>query len=528
MENSIKNVSLKNKKLLLLKKIKLNQFPEINKNLNDYFWKIDKYFHPQFKNYNIVVGNNKFGKNKNIPNIIKRKQERRKTRLYINSSFNSPHKKHLNDSKINLHRNTSRLDKKRGMTNIVNETGLKVGQKYISDFELENLFNTYRTMEKRNKKKINNFMTSKEYLAQNSLILSKKSSNTLNKINQDFLKNLGSKDENKVLHELGEKYTHIAKKNSKALNNTDNEYYKTNSALMQINNKEIKEDNNITNSISKKSNNNFCSISKKNSLNIPLNSDNNDIILNDKKSKTANNFYSLKNLEIKNIISRNNLIKRQNQYLISSKEEDSSKNNINRTIFAKLLANQEQTLKKTIKNKLKINSFYKIISQKAHKSKDRLLMTNIDSFRIKKELKEKFLVLNSKIEPEHYYNWVDDLREKTNIGKAKYFIKPYNIRDPYNRKTNIKSSNKNFEKKKILKYYKRIIDETNKINNNLEGLHISGRNLLNAEYEQFKSLKNKKIINNYEIYLPSSDIEDILFTDKKYDYKKNVNLTEYS
>ena len=36
------------------------------------------------------------------------------------------------------------------------------------------------------------------------------------------------------------------------------------------------------------------------------------------------------------------------------------------------------------------------------------------------------------------------------------------------------------------------------------------------EYDQVKSFKNKKIINIYEMFLPSADVEDILFTDKKY------------
>ena len=71
-----------------------------------------------------------------------------------------------------------------------------------------------------------------------------------------------------------------------------------------------------------------------------------------------------------------------------------------------------------------------------------------------------------------------------------------------------------------MKYYKILIDETNNINNNYEGLYIKGKNLLKTEYEQIKLLKNKKIINNYDLYLPSADVEDILFMDKKY---SNIN-----
>ena len=85
---------------------------------------------------------------------------------------------------------------------------------------------------------------------------------------------------------------------------------------------------------------------------------------------------------------------------------------------------------------------------------------------------------------------------------------------------NITISNKNLGKKKNSKYYKKLIDETNKINNNFEGLFIKGKNLLKTEYDQLKALKTKKIINNYEIYLPTAEVEDILFTDRKYSNEK--------
>ena len=78
-----------------------------------------------------------------------------------------------------------------------------------------------------------------------------------------------------------------------------------------------------------------------------------------------------------------------------------------------------------------------------------------------------------------------------------------------------------------MKYFKNLIDESNNMNNNLEGLYIKGKNLLKIEYDQVKSIKNKKIINNYEMYLPSADVEDILFTDQKYiNNKRNIQSTE--
>ena len=61
----------------------------------------------------------------------------------------------------------------------------------------------------------------------------------------------------------------------------------------------------------------------------------------------------------------------------------------------------------------------------------------------------------------------------------------------------------------------------------MEGLYIKGKNLLKIEYDQIKPIKNKKIRNNYKMYLPSADIEDILFTDQKYiNNKRNIQKND--
>ena len=121
-----------------------------------------------------------------------------------------------------------------------------------------------------------------------------------------------------------------------------------------------------------------------------------DINIMDKKSKTTNNFYYLNKAEEKNITSRNNLIRRQNQFLSDSKEGDYFiSHEASKKYYAKILANQEQTLSKKTKDQLKINNFYNTLLRKTHKSKENLLMTNIDSYRIRNELKDKFDKLNS-------------------------------------------------------------------------------------------------------------------------------------
>ena len=530
MEENFKNKAKPNyNKLLLLKKIKLKNFPELSKNIKNFFWSPDKYFQYNYKNYDIVVGNKDNRKTK-MPLTTKRKLERRKTRKVLN---NSSDKKLLNDSKMSLfnNSNTSRIDKKRGITKNIKETGLKIGQKYINDFELEDLFNAFKKVHKLNKKKIKNFIMAKEYINNNTLLLPMRTLTSFGKLIFEN-KTSTSKDDHKILPNLEEEKAHKSsskKNNINNFNTINNDYYKTASTFMSINNNKDNKEENIFDSPSR-NNNNLSSLSKLNLLNNPFNGENNKILEN-KKAKTANNFFSLKYLEEKkNIISRNNIIAKQNQFLLNSKEEKNIEpNKTQRVYLANLLANQEQTIVKRAKNKLKINGFYNIISKKSHKSKDNLLMTNIDSYRIKNELKDNFNILNSKIEPEHFYNWKKDLRESQinpNIQKniTPYNINSYNIRDPYYKGMHITISNKSLGKKKNNKYYRNLIDETNKINNNFKGLYIKGKNLLKIEYDQIKSLKNRKIINNYEIYLPTIDVEDILFTDNKYmNNKKNNN-----
>ena len=522
MEDIKKNKAIQNKtKLLLLKKIKLNKYPELYKNLKDFFWNSDKYFQQTYRGQYIVVGN-KDNKRANFPLSNKRRLDRRKTRKFINLSHNSNDKKHLNESKITAS-DTSRIDRKRGILKNVKETGLKIGQKYISDYEIEDLFNAFKKAQKLNSKKINNFVTAKEFMDKNnSLIMQSKTTTNFNKFFSENKKSQINKVENKVLPDLsgGGGISNLSPPKNNVYSNTiNNDYYKTASTFISINNiKDNKEDNNLIESPSKNYHN-FCSISKINLLNNPLNIDSKSP--EDKKAKTTNNFYNSRTLEERSVISRNILIRKQNQYLLNSNEKNAIHNKAQRINFARLLANQEQTILKTKKNQIKINNIYNILSEKTHKSKKKLLMTNIDSYRIKNELKDKFTALNKKLEPENNYNWTKDLRDelklKSNSNKTDNNL---NIRDPYNKTIYNASSNQNLGKKKHIKYYKNIIDETNNINNNLEGLYIKGKNLLKIEYDQIKSIKNKKIFNNYEMYLPSTDVEDILFTDKKYVNKK--------
>ena len=50
---------------------------------------------------------------------------------------------------------------------------------------------------------------------------------------------------------------------------------------------------------------------------------------------------------------------------------------------------------------------------------------------------------------------------------------------------------------------------------------VKGQDLWQLENDFVKSLKNKKIINNFESYLPTTDVEDKYFCIKNKHFNKN-------
>ena len=533
-------------KLLILKKIKLNKYPIFSKNLKEFFWNRDKYFQPKYKDHYIVIGNKDNTKSKRS-STIKRKATRRQTKRNLALTINSD-KKNLNETKRGSISDTTKIERRRGsIIKNVKETGLKAGQKYINDYELEELFTMFQKVQKMNRKKFDNFIMAKEYIDNNTLILRTKTSKFIPQIKKS--QNQIIKKENQILPDMGSsqnlKKVSFQKNNSNSNINLNMDYYKTTSTFSSLHNikdgKDSKEENDIININETQNNNNiFCSISKINSLNSPMN--NYRTPSREHKFRTAKNFFRVKKLNDKKIVSRNNMIKKQNQFLSECKEDNYIPNKSQKKILAELLANQEKAILKIKSNNLKTNILCKTLSEKTHRNKESLLISNTDSYRIKNELKNKFRFLNTKLAPEIIYNWANDLRTDAQINKSKKIkinlnsdddendthkdtIDSYNIRSPYNKTMYNISKKRSFGKKKDMKYFRNLIDETNNINKNFEGLFINGKNLLSLEYEQTKNLKNKKIINNYEIYLPSSDTEDLVFTDKKYKKKTKGKKT---
>lgn len=492
-------------KHLFLRRINLNQNQNMEKDLNHYFWNVDKYFQKNYGDFKIILGNKHYKKNiKPTPLTgFGKRRGKRTTTIKVNNNNNNSNSndKKVTHSKLSINSTTSHFGGKRGYLKNNKEGGLKNGQKYITEFELEELFHGFEKVQKMNKKKSNHFIMAKDYIDNNVLTMNKPFSNP-GKFNENR-KNQITGNTNKLLPELASLYTKSFNKTSSSSKTTkDLTSQKTEHKI------EIFNSNKKTNFLMNDFKKNFTDINME--------------IYKDKKYKTATNFYTNSNyLNFQKLQSRNKLIQRQNQYLINIKLlQDSNDNKATNDYYARLLADQEQVMMNIEKIKNKKRKILTLISKKAKRQENLLLLKDKESYRIQNELKEKFCNLGAKLEPEHNYCWKRDLRgnlylHTNNDNNPNY----YNIRDPYNKTISSSFSDKNLTKKKYMKYYKTLIEENDNINKNYEGLHIKGRNLLQMEYDQFKSSKNRKIINNFEIYLPSADVEDIIFIDKKYQKK---------
>ena len=500
-------------KVLFLKRVSLNKNKNMQKDLNHFFWNVDNYFKKNYDKFDIVLGNSQHKKGI-IPSFFmsfgKRRAKRTSTLKINNNNNSNSHDRKINESKMTVNSNTSRFGGKRGIIKNNKESGLKVGQKYITESELEDLFHAFGVVQNMNKKKNNHFIMAKDYI-DNNILMANKTFSTFGKFS-DSKKNqlIGY---NKILPELSTASNKTLTNFKNTISNFNYDYNKSvSSAKLTKNLKERKDE--YKNDIITSNNDQKFKMSA-----FMEDFMDKEIKLNeDKKYKTTTNFYSKANLlNFQNVKSRNNLVKRQNQYLSAKKGGENSDNKAINDYYAKLLADQEQVIVNTKKMTSKKKRILKYISKKSKKKEKNLLLKDLESYRVQNELKDKFCLLGAKLEPEHNYCWKTDLRgdlykHKRNENNPNYF----NIRDPYIRTINGSFSDKNLTKKKYFKYYKNIIEENDNINKNLQGLYIKGKNLLKMEYDQFKSIKNRKIINNYELYLPSSHVEDIIFIDKKY------------
>jgi len=464
-DNIIIHLSEENKKRqLFLKKIKLTDFPILKNIYNDFFNNKVNYFKNTYKNNYVVIGKIQDEKEKEDINT-KVKTYRGKYKKYI-----------LNASKINSSKatpeDTSHGEKKYVGAKYGKISTLKINQHYVDETELEDLFKTFKTVHKINKSKTSDFITVKD------LIEKKIKKESINKKN-----------------EKKQKY--------------ENEYNRTTSTWTT--NRNLKNENININDSAK----NLSKTKDIKDKNLPmlskLNSSNNintQFINSDKeediKFKTMSNFFApfnKKKNSKKKDRTRNKIISRQNQFLLNKKDINQTENKY----FAQILANQEKTLLQSSRSQTIFKNFGDKLSKKVKKQKNDLLVLNTDNYRIRQELRNRIDNMNKRLQPEHFYNWVNDLRTISSINSTQN-IEDDKIRNPMKKEKYCFSKN-NFR----LKNFRKIINDINRDTLNYEGLLIQGQNLLQLEYNNAKSLKNRKIINDFETFLPSVELEDKYF-----------------
>ena len=151
MEELITN----NKKLreLIIKKIKIEENPEIKKYLKDFFKNPKLYFNNKFKNKIVRLGKiNSLMENYHIPvpKKFKRINRRGKTKTFGTIKKSITEQFSLFKEKI------------KGIKGDFSSSSLKEGQGYINDREIEDIFKTFKNNQEINKAKINDFITFKE------------------------------------------------------------------------------------------------------------------------------------------------------------------------------------------------------------------------------------------------------------------------------------------------------------------------------------------------------------------------------
>jgi hypothetical protein len=395
-------------------------------------------------------------------------------------AYKGKYKKYmLNASKINNSKVTpednSHVEKKYVGSKYGKISSLKIGQHYVDETELEDLFKKFKTVHRINKSKTNDFITVKDLIEKKikkeSLLNKKKSEKKVKYENNEYNRTTSTWNTNRNLKNENLNINDSSKNLSKNKENKD----KTLPMLSKLN-------------------------SSKNINTQNINSDKEE----EAKFKTMSNFFVSLNKKKKNkkkIQTRNRIINRQNQFLLNKKDNNHTENKY----FAQILANQEKTLLQSSKSQTIFNHFGDKLSKKVKKSRNDLLVLNTDNYRIRQELRNRIDNMNKRLQPEHFYNWYNDLRTISSTNTTQN-IQDDKIRNPMKKEKYCFSKN-NFR----LKNFRKIINDINRDTYNYEGLLIQGQNLLQLEYNNAKSLKNKKIINDYETYLPSSELEDKFF-----------------
>ena len=314
--NNIKNNEYKSK-LLFIRRINLNKNQKIQKDIDRFFWDAGIYFKKDYDEFDIILGK-KQNKKEVIPSYFttygKRRNKKTST-IKVTANSSQSNDKKINDSKLTMNSNISRFGgggRRGGLSKNNKDSGLKVGQKYITESELEDLFQAFCLVQKKNKKKSSNFIMAKEYI-DNNILMSNKIFSNFGKMNESRKNQVFGF--NKILPELSNTYDSKTITKIKNTSNLNSDYNKSIISTMTTNIFKDSKDENKNNIINHRNAKKFkMSAFMKDFLDKEMK------LSEDKKYKTTSNFFDKEYLEeLKKVKNRNKLVKRQNQFLLEKK-----------------------------------------------------------------------------------------------------------------------------------------------------------------------------------------------------------------
>ena len=416
-----------------------------------------------------------------------------------------------NNLQVSRHQSLSEgsfVDKKKNLFSS-NQSNLKNGQIYITDNEIDEIFNSFKLLQIKNSKNnsSNNILQKKINVFNKMNSFYRKFKKSRNDINTELLKNI-----NVNYNKNNDKHIKNQKKNIKNTSNID--FNKTiTTTYTNYNNK-------INTNTSRKKSDNLKSI------------------------KSQIQYCKSQKIYFNKEIQRNNLIEKQNQFL-STFSLPNSPNKVGQKHCAELLSRQEEVLFKQKENVLEENDMRKFLSKKINKEMNNLLMVSFKDNNLKDIFENKYREMMRNLYPERLYNWRKELRGADNFiktfrskNKTEEEVKNIADDDDIEKKFNINKSVKKYLKAKLpLKKYlflNKYINEIRKKKEKIKSLSIEGSSLLNFEYQHIKNnLKGKKILNKYENFFTSGDINEKLcaknammniFHEKPFHSKKYLSI----
>ena len=552
-------------RVFTIEKVKLAEKPDLKKYFKEFFQNPKLYFNNKFDNKQLIIGKSKAQMERYeipIPKKFQRKYGmRKKTRTYrIDNDTLSEQLSLFNE-------------KRRGLKGSKDYT-LKEGQRYINDREIEDIFKAFEKVHEINKKKIKDFITTKELI--DSIFIyhdddkkrtkKKNSSNNFKSEltnNKKYERNNFKNQENNVDKLLKSKsslfgeikihsplllYDNFNKINSnknmknreissriKSSYSQSDFQYNQNRLIPKIRLQNDQYPKGFEETLVKS--NNIENISTVNTQNTVISKNRPQSIFT--KFTNTNIQFIDKEKEIikKKLLENEKLVEKQTQYLPNTEQELIKKE------IAKRLASQEKALIYNLKFKNKENSLLEHLSKKLKKQKSSLMLGQLEDYRLIKDIKLKINKLVKKTTPGLNYNWEKDLRNSRNENKEntpKMINNEINdnkkfslsqdeeiTRNPcyktfYLPNKKFRKHEKDYIKSKVSKkIYKQFINDINNIQKNYDGFLIEGKNLLKHEHELIKKIKGKKIINKYENTLKAQDRNNEL-------YANNFNILKFN